>query len=265
MFPLPVPNRFLFQLPVFFFHLFRASTTNCHFQLGLSAQHLSYDWTIVFCYCVLFPFQFPVFHLTMWQSCDTRSHVTVLVFISLFSLTPFLFDFFWGYPSPLLSPPPEACSQVTIAVHVISIMHLWSFFMQWLTDDFTTPHPKQWTAPFFLLGKMTHVLLCVKLWNADSGCHCTKPSYDHLIKGSLMLDDDEKLCYLIVRSKSFYKLSNLNYVTSKLLVMHFKSACDKWTSKHSSRWFACDKRTLLNISTINQIISPLTKCRMSGQ
>ena len=66
--------------------------------------------------------------------------------------------------------------------------------------DFATPHQKQRTAPFFLLGKMTHVLLFVKLWNADSGCHCTKPSYDHLIKGSLMLDDDEKLCYLIVRS-----------------------------------------------------------------
>jgi len=94
---IPVSCLFLF-----FFIYFAPPPPTATFSLA--SVHSIYHMTDLLCFTiinVLFPFQFPVIHLTMKQSCDTRSHVTVLVLISLFSLTAFLFDFFLRIPKPI--------------------------------------------------------------------------------------------------------------------------------------------------------------------
>jgi len=76
-----------------------------------------------------------------------------------------------------------------------------------------------------------------------------------------MLDDDEKLCYLIVRSISFYKLSNLTYATSNVLqvsmwqIMNFKTQLT----------MVCMWQMDAAENIHNQSNYLLTKCRMSGQ
>ena len=85
---------------VFVFSIYFAPPPPPTAAFSLASVHSIYHMTKLLC----FTFMFCSDHVTVtWYSFACHCGI---VFISLFSLTAFLFDFFWGYPSPLLSPPP---------------------------------------------------------------------------------------------------------------------------------------------------------------